>query len=164
MSDSGHERGLSRRGFVAGAVGFLGGIIAVIIGIPAIGYVISPGLKKEEVDAWVPLGPVDELPVNVPTLFTFTRTKQIGWERSAISFGIYVTKLTRGDYYVLSNECTHLSCRVTWDDLPENYICPCHDGRFALDGSIISGPQPEPLYPYEYKIEDGIMLVRLEEA
>jgi menaquinol-cytochrome c reductase iron-sulfur subunit len=164
MSESSHERGISRRSFVAGVVGFLGGIIAVIIGIPAIGYIISPSLKKEELDAWVPLGPVEELPLNEPNLFTFTRTKQVGWERSAISYGIYVTRLPGNEYFVFSNECTHLSCRVTWQEPPQNYICPCHDGRFAEDGSIISGPQPRPLDEYAYKIEDGIMLVHLEEV
>lgn len=164
MSDAGHERGLGRREFVAGAVGFLGGVISFVIGLPAIGYFISPALKKEQTAGWVPIGPVEELPLDEPVLFTFTITKQVGWERTANSYGVYVTRLPGGDYYVFSNECTHLSCRVSWHEEEDQYICPCHDGRFAEDGSIISGPQPRPLYEYAYRIEDGIMSVNLAEV
>jgi menaquinol-cytochrome c reductase iron-sulfur subunit len=164
MAESGHERGISRRGFVTGVVTFLGGIIAAVIGLPAIGYLISPGLREEETTGWVPIGPVEGLALNEPVLYTFTRTKQVGWERTATSFGVYVTRLPSEKYLVFSNECTHLSCRVAWTEGEKQYICPCHDGRFAEDGSIISGPQPRPLFEYAYEIEDGIMSVNLTEV
>ena len=164
MAAEEHSRGLSRRGFVTGVVAALGGVIAVVIGLPAIGYLISPGLQKSEEGGWVPIGPVDELPAGEPVLFTFTLTKQVGWERSAVSQGVYVTRRPNDDYYVFSNICTHLSCRVKWDEPDEHYICPCHDGRFARDGSIVSGPQPRALYEYNYKIEEGTMYVDLGEV
>ena len=163
MAESQH--GVDRRSFVFGVVAAIGGVIAVTIGLPAIGYLISPSKKEEARDDWVPIGPVQELPLDQPQLFTFTRTNQTGWETTAKSFGVYVTRNSDGSYYVFSNICTHLSCRVTWENPPQEYICPCHDGRFAPDGSIISGPQPRELYTYEYEIdEEGIMFVKLVEV
>jgi len=43
----------------------------------------------------------------------------------------------------ISTRCTHLGCsvRLAGDEL----ICPCHGGRFTLDGAVISGPPPAPL-------------------
>jgi menaquinol-cytochrome c reductase iron-sulfur subunit len=164
MSDAGHEHGLDRRGFVTAVVGLLGGVIAAIIGLPAIGYLISPALKKESADEWVPLGLIEELEQGVPTLFTFTQTKQVGWERTANSYGVYVIRKPGGKQDVFSNVCTHLSCRVTWDEDQNEFICPCHDGHFAADGAIISGPQPRPLDRFEHKVEDGTLLIHLLEG
>lgn len=159
------EHGLDRRSFVFGVVAVIGGVIAITIGLPAIGYLISPSRKVEEKDDWVPIGPVEDLPLDEPQLFTFTRTNQSGWETTAKSFGVYVTRYSDGSYDVFSNVCTHLSCRVTWQEPDQEYVCPCHDGRFAPDGSIISGPQPRGLFTYEYEIdENGIMLVQLQEV
>ncbi|MBN2146953.1 MAG: Rieske 2Fe-2S domain-containing protein, partial [Anaerolineales bacterium] len=42
--------------------------------------------------------------------------------------------------------------------------CPCHDAAFAIDGGIIHGPQPRPLDEYEYKIEDGNLLIHYVEG
>jgi menaquinol-cytochrome c reductase iron-sulfur subunit len=166
MAEAGHGYGLSRRSFVTGMVALLGSIIGAIIGLPAIGYLLSPALKKtkSESDDWVPLGLVDELPEDEPTLFTFTRTKQTGWERTANSYGVYVVKKPDGELDTFSNVCTHLSCRVTWHTDQGQYICPCHDGRFSKDGRILSGPPPRPLDRYEHRIEEGTIMVHIQES
>ena len=103
MSEAGHEHGLSRRSFVTGVVGFLGSIIAAVIGIPAIGYLISPGLKIESSDEWVPLGLFEEIPVGEPKLFSFTRTKRVGWETTASTYGIYVIRYEDDSVDLFSN-------------------------------------------------------------
>jgi menaquinol-cytochrome c reductase iron-sulfur subunit len=165
MGEEGHEHGISRRSFVTGVIGILGGIISTIVGLPAIGYLISPALKRESADEWVPLGLVEDLPEGEPTLFSFTRTKQVGWERTANSYGVYVVRKSGGEYDVFSNVCTHLSCRVSWKDDVQEYVCPCHDGRFTKDGEIVSGPQPRPLDRFEYRIEeDGRLMIHLQEG
>jgi menaquinol-cytochrome c reductase iron-sulfur subunit len=164
MTEPEHEQGLSRRGFVGGAVAVLGGMIALALGLPALAYWLAPALRNNPTEAWVPLGPVEGLPPGEPTLFTFTRLRQVGWERAAAAYGIFVIPLPDGRYDVLSNVCTHLSCRVAWKAEAGHYICPCHDGHFARDGAIISGPQPRPLDRYEHRIEDGILVVHVVEA
>lgn len=161
------QHGLSRRGFVAGAVAFLGTVIGAVIGLPAIGYLLSPVLKKEEgtgAEIWQTLGSIDELTINVPRLYSFTRTKQVGWERTAASYGVYVVKKADGNLDVFSNVCTHLSCRVSWQDDTEEFVCPCHDGRFTIDGAIVIGPQPRPLDRYDYLVEAGELKIKLVEA
>lgn len=159
----GHE--LSRRNFVGGTVALLGGIIGLVLGLPAIGYLLSPVLKKAGLiaDEWVPLGPVADLVTGVPHLFSFSRTKRVGWETTGESYGIYVIKKENGKYDVFSNVCTHLSCRVNWVENDGQFVCPCHDGRFALDVSIDSGPLPRPLDRYEHKLEDGTLMVHIVE-
>jgi menaquinol-cytochrome c reductase iron-sulfur subunit len=164
MSDSEGEGGLSRRKFVTGMMAVLGGTMAAVVGLPAVGYLVAPALKRSITDEWVPLGPVENIPLDTPTLFNFTRTRRVGWETLANSYGLYVVRSADGDIVVLSNVCTHLACRVSWKDDLGQYACPCHDGFFAEDGAVISGPPPKPLARFETKVEDGVLYVHLVEA
>jgi menaquinol-cytochrome c reductase iron-sulfur subunit len=167
MGHESHEHGLNRRSFVAGVVGFLGSIIAAVIGLPAIGYLLSPGLRdrgSSTSEEWVPLGPVEDLVVGEPKLYAFTRTRRVGWETTARSYGIYVVRKPGAGFDVFSNVCTHLSCRVSWKEDLGEYVCPCHDGHFAIDGAIISGPQPRALNRFDYRVEEGTLEIKLAEV
>ncbi len=160
MSDS---PTVSRRDFAKTVTAFLGSVIAATVGIPAIGYLISPALTTTKSDAWIPLGPTANYPEGVPTLFSFTRTKVNGWEKAVNSYSVYVYH-KGSDFKVLSTRCTHLSCRVTWKPDLNLYICPCHDGRFDVDGNVKAGPPPKPLETYETKIEDGKLSIHFLES
>jgi Rieske Fe-S protein len=162
MTDSPH---LSRNEFVKFTVGVLGAIMGAVVGLPAVGYLLSPALKTQKTDAWVPVGPLENYPIGVPTPFTFTRTKVNGWEKTVNSYGVYVLRKNESEVLVLSNVCTHLSCRVTWHEDRQQYICPCHDAQFTIDGAVAGGPPPRPLDQYtETKIEEGILSIRLVEG
>ncbi len=50
-----------------------------------------------------------------------------------------------GEYQALSAVCTHLGCVVQWQAEKGEFLCPCHGGRFAPTGNVISGPPPRPL-------------------
>ncbi|RCK73461.1 MAG: Ubiquinol-cytochrome C reductase iron-sulfur subunit [Anaerolineae bacterium] len=161
MPDSPH---MTRRQFVTVIGAAISTFIGAVVGLPAIAYLLSPALEKQTGESWIPLGPLEKYPLNQPTLFTFTRTKKHGWEKTVNSYGVFVLRTSETQVRVFSNVCTHLSCRVTWKADLQEYICPCHDGHFAIDGSIISGPQPRPLDEYETKIEDGNLFILLKEA
>ena len=157
---------LDRREFVAIVVAFLGVIMGVVIGLPAIGYLIAPATNTQKKEDWIPAGPLENYPVGTPTLFSFTRTTINGWEKTVNSFGVYITRWTpsENDVTAYSNICTHLSCRVTWDEAEVLYVCPCHDGFFNKEGEVISGPPPKPLYEYETKVEEGVLFIYFKEG
>ena len=45
--------------------------------------------------------------------------------------------------YALSKVCTHLGCLVKKSSA--GFDCPCHGSQFALDGTVVKGPAPQPL-------------------
>lgn len=145
---------MSRREFVSIVAAAAGTIMGAIVGIPAIGYLIAPALQKVAAEAWIPVGPLANFQVGVPTLFNFNRTTIDGWVQTVNSYGVFIIKNQDGSILALSNKCTHLSCRVNWKPEESAYICPCHDAYFDINGGIIKGPQPRPLDKYETKIEN----------
>ncbi len=161
MADSEH---LDRRSFVKVVMASVGGFITLVLGIPAVAYVVAPATKTQTSEGWIPAGPLENYPLDTPTLFTFTKTTQNGWERTVNSYAVYITQHGQNQFTALSNICTHLSCRVTWDATDQEYLCPCHDGTFDQTGAVVSGPAPKPLIQYETKVEESILYFYFEEA
>lgn len=155
---------LDRRDFVRIILTFLGSIIGAVIGIPALSFLISPATKVKSGESWIPLGALESYSLETPTLFTFTRTTVNGWEKSVNSVGVYVVRISEDQCEVVSNLCTHLSCRVSWKDDLNQYVCPCHDAHFDLNGQVCSGPPPAPLNKFETKLEDGNLFIHFVEG
>lgn len=150
---------VSRRSFVKIVMTFLGAVMTGIIGIPAIGYLISPAARKPESDVWIPLGPLGNYPIGVPIRFNFTRSTINGWEKTVNSHGVFVVRQDESQARVFSNVCTHLGCRVSWHTDLQHYVSPCHDGHFDIVGTVISGPPPRPLDEFTTKVETGNLYI-----
>jgi Rieske Fe-S protein len=151
----------SRRDFIKITTASIGGFIGLVVGLPAVAYLISPALRTNKEDAWIDLGALDKYPLNIPGLFEFTRTKVNGWERTAMSYGVFVVRQDEKNVRVFSNICTHLGCHISWHPDIKNYVSPCHDGHFDLLGKVVSGPPPRPLDEFTTKIEAGNLFIQL---
>lgn len=151
---------VNRRDFVKVATAFLGSIMSIVIGLPALGYVLGPARSKDNAQAWVGLGRLEDYPVGVPTAFNFTRSRVNGWEKTVNSYGVYVLRASDNEVRVFSNICTHLACRVSWKPALQHYVSPCHDGHFDLVGNVLTGPPPRPLDEYTTKIEAGNLYIQ----
>ncbi|MEW5939679.1 MAG: ubiquinol-cytochrome c reductase iron-sulfur subunit [Chloroflexota bacterium] len=160
MSRSGSHSS-TRRDFIKTTVAAIGGMIGALVGLPSLAYLFAPAMQSDEEQAVIPLGPLENYPIGVPTRFDFTRTKVNGWERTAVSYGLYVVRQSESEVRVFSDICTHLGCRVIWRPDRQHYVSPCHDGHFDVLGKNISGPPPRPLDEFVTKIENGNLSVAL---
>ncbi len=153
---------ISRRGFVGGIVGLIGAIMSTVIGLPVVGYVVSPALKKGGREEWLTLAPASAAEPGVPTPFTFSRMKEVGWRRVRINRTVYAITNDGENVTVFSDACTHLSCKVHWDAERNAFVCPCHNGVFDKEGNVVSGPPPRPLDRFEAKIENDQLMILVE--
>jgi cytochrome b6-f complex iron-sulfur subunit len=48
-------------------------------------------------------------------------------------------------FYALLTRCTHLGCKVIWDESAQKFKCPCHGSGFTKEGLHYEGPAPRPL-------------------
>jgi len=157
--DKSQEGKMGRRDFMKAVIAAISGAIGVAIGLPAIAYVVGPALQKET-DEWIRLGSVNKVEVNIPALFKTVIEKQTGWINAEEEFSVYVLTTNGREFIVISNICTHLGCKVRWIPDRDGFFCPCHNGVFAKDGSVVSGPPPRSLDRFESKVEDGILFVK----
>ena len=161
------SRHISRRDFIKLTTAAVGTVIGAAIGLPAIDYVIDPALKAAKTDAWVPLGKLSAFEIGTPTPANFNRSTINGWEKSVNSYGVFVLRKSETEVLVLSNKCTHLGCHVNWHADKGEYVCPCHDAQFSIDGVVLGGPPPRPLDAYtgdQIKVEDDVLFIHFLEG
>jgi glycine/D-amino acid oxidase-like deaminating enzyme/nitrite reductase/ring-hydroxylating ferredoxin subunit len=53
---------------------------------------------------------------------------------------IAASRDSRGQLMLLSPDCTHMGCRVRWNQAEGTWDCPCHGSRFTATGEVLSGP------------------------
>ena len=153
---------VGRRRFLAGIIGVIAGGVAALVGLPAIGYVVSPGLKKQGGEEWITLGPLSSLTPGIPAGFPYSRTIADGWVQATQSGTAYALTMDGQSVTVLSDICPHLSCRVSFRPATQVFVCPCHDAVFSATGAVVSGPPPRPLDPFMSRVQDGQIQIQLE--
>jgi menaquinol-cytochrome c reductase iron-sulfur subunit len=153
---------VGRRRFLTGIIGVIAGGVAVLVGLPAIGYVVSPGLKKQGGEEWITLGPLSSLTPGIPAGFPYSRTIADGWVQATQSGTAYALTMDGQTVTVLSDICPHLSCRVSFKPATQVFVCPCHDAIFSATGAVVSGPPPRPLDPFVSRVQDGQIQIQLE--
>lgn len=57
-----------------------------------------------------------------------------------VDLGHSVTGLGGGLFSSKERKCTHLGCRLQFNEEEQTWDCPCHGSRFEKDGKLISGP------------------------
>ena len=72
---------------------------------------------------------------------------------------IIVINRPQKGYVALSRVCTHLGCLVEYQRETNQLLCPCHAGRFDLDGNVLSGPPPQPLSKVALKVDGDSLIV-----
>jgi glycine/D-amino acid oxidase-like deaminating enzyme/nitrite reductase/ring-hydroxylating ferredoxin subunit len=53
---------------------------------------------------------------------------------------VAVYKDANGKITALSPTCTHAGCIVNFNEAEKSWDCPCHGGRFDINGKVITGP------------------------
>ena len=115
---------------------------------PAIRYVIPPPIS-ESTNLSVIAAKVGQIKDNSAKVFKFGSKPAI------------LIHMASGKYRAFTAVCTHLGCTVQYrPDLHEIW-CPCHNGKYDLEGRNVSGPPPRPLAQFQVHIQgEDIVVVR----
>jgi menaquinol-cytochrome c reductase iron-sulfur subunit len=154
---------MSRRSFVASFIGASAGLIAAVIGTPMLRYILYPVRAASTTKQWTEVGDLNEFDkIDVPVTKTIALTQHDGWREVVTPQPVFVTRSAEGKLKVLSPICPHLGCSVAWRANQNKFVCPCHGGQFAADGSRLSGPPPRGLDHLDVQVQDGKLLVQFE--
>lgn len=145
---------MNRREFLNYGILGLGGLITLSILTPAATYFLSPAWKKGEED-WIFLGETDKIPVDTPTKVEFVQRRKDGWMTVEEKRSTWVVTKDGKEFSVFDPTCTHLGCPYNWNVSKQEFVCPCHNGVFSMEGKVLAGPPPRPLDRYPNRVENG---------
>lgn len=155
--------GVSRRRFYIGSIYAIWAAICAALGLQALVYLFFPPRIRRESE-WIDVGDISSLTPNAPVEMTFRRNRVDGWKVTSEKSTAWVVKRPDRSIVAFGPQCTHLGCAYHWEDSKSEFICPCHNSIFAVDGRVISGPAPRPLDRYQSKVEGSqLMLGQLEQ-
>jgi|HubBroStandDraft_6_1064221.scaffolds.fasta_scaffold297932_2 menaquinol-cytochrome c reductase iron-sulfur subunit len=150
--------GVTRRGFHIAFIYGLWSVITAALAVPAAVYLLLPP-KLRKTPEWVNAGDVSKLEPGVPVEMVFRQNRVDGWKILSEKSTAWVVKNSASQVVAFGPQCTHLGCAYHWDDTRSQFLCPCHNSIFAIDGTVVSGPAPRPLDRYDTKVTDGKLLL-----
>ena len=154
---------INRRSFFGAllAIGTAG--IGAFLAVPVLRYVLYPLYAKISGNDWSDVGNVEDFAgVTSPVRKTITFAQRDGWREVVSAQSVYVNRLAGDQFEVLSAICPHLGCSVSWQPAQNEFVCPCHGGRFAPSGKHISGPPPRGMDTLPTRVQDGKLQVHFE--
>jgi menaquinol-cytochrome c reductase iron-sulfur subunit len=153
----------NRRSFL-GALLVLGSVfVGALLSVPLIRFAIFPLIRRTTDLKNSPVGSITEFSsLTEPAIRTIQIEQIDGWRKTVSEKAVYIAKNQRGELCVLSSICPHLGCTVPWNKEKKQFICPCHGGTFAADGSRVSGPSQRGMDALETSVQDGQLLVRFQ--
>ena len=74
---------------------------------------------------------------------------------------VLVIKDSKGELKAVNPTCTHQGCIVDWSVNENQFVCPCHNAKYAPDGKVLAKPAPSSLSSYQVQEDNGNILVSL---
>lgn len=134
----------SRRTFLGVCLAGLGAIAAAAVGWPLFSY-LAPGSNKKAAGKVVI--PEKDITEGDAKFFEYAGSSAV------------LVRKRDGTLVALSAVCTHLGCIVQWEKDKQDFLCPCHGGRFTSDGIVTAGPPPKPLPKIPFSVAGGNITV-----
>jgi menaquinol-cytochrome c reductase iron-sulfur subunit len=137
----------------------LNALAGALVGVPILGYVLSGVLGKKTDSAWISLGAITDFPEGATRLAKYVNPFKQNWDGQTADIPCWVRRIEGEKFQVFAINCTHLGCPIRWFQEARLFMCPCHGGVFYEDGTRASGPPPRGLFEYQYKVENGKLMI-----
>ena len=154
---------INRRSFFGALLAIGSAGMGAILAVPVLRYVLYPLYAKASGTEWSDVGELSEFAGNSdPVRKTITFAQRDGWREVVSAQSIYVSRNAQGELEVLSAICPHLGCSVSWQKGQDEFVCPCHGGRFAPDGKHVFGPPPRAMDKLPTRVKDNKLQVHFQ--
>lgn len=131
-----------------------GSLIAILAGLPVIGYILLPVSRRMN-RQWVSVGPADRFTVGDTVLVSFENPSERPWAGVTAKTGAWVRRVGDSHFIAFVLNCSHMGCPVRWETASKLFFCPCHGSVYYEDGTVAAGPAPFPLQRFRVRVRDG---------
>ena len=125
---------MERRTFLKWLIHGLNGIFAVVLGVPAIAYLIDPRNRPAPETALRTVAQLGELQVGVPFAAVVRATRRDAWtlHPNDIIGRVWLIRQPGGTVKAFTQICPHLGCPIGFKG--SQFTCPCHHATFDTSG------------------------------
>jgi cytochrome b6-f complex iron-sulfur subunit len=104
--------------------------------------------------------------VGKPSLFPLDGGQSVVYTNWQAAQRVWIVSIPEG-IYAFEARCTHLGCTPRWEKdaidtqgRKGRFKCPCHGSNFDIDGMVIAGPAPRPLWRLSVALsQDGQLVI-----
>jgi len=87
-----------------------------------------------------------------------------GMRKAVIDSTPILLAKVEGRVHAMFDRCFHMGCPLSRGTLDGHIVtCPCHDWRYDVRTGVFVDAKEIMLPTYECKIEDGMIMIRLED-
>ena len=148
---------MNRRTFLSRITQLCSLAISFLLGLPVFRFLRSSAAEQER-SGWYPVIEADELTEEIMQV-TFSRVIREGWLTRTAKDYVWIRRKPDGSLVVFEPHCTHLGCAYAWNEDARQFHCPCHGGKFDMEGNRLAGPPPRPLDRFEVKVEGKLLKI-----
>jgi menaquinol-cytochrome c reductase iron-sulfur subunit len=135
-----------RRDFVKKVLaGIIGGILTLFPVGAGLTVLLDPLRRKSTTSGPIRVTTLDALPDDgVPHKFPVIATKVNAWNKifqSRIGM-VYLRRTSDNQIQAFNVVCPHLGCPVDFRPQHGNYLCPCHNSTFTVEGKVQDPSSP----------------------
>jgi Rieske Fe-S protein len=161
---------MQRRSFLKWATHGLGALFGLVLGIPAVAYLVDALQRKAPEGDFKKVARLEDkkvvrledLKVGVPTQVTISDTRVDAWTKHPVQeIGrIWLVRRDEERVDAFTAICPHLGCSINWEG--KNFLCPCHGAAFDVQGRLEKGPAPRGMDTLECRVSDGEVEVKYQ--
>lgn len=145
MKELTHKK-MTRRQFLLGGLFSSLSAFALMLIYPVLRFIMPPPVPESKQNS-VKAALLKELKPNSSKIFAFGTKPAI------------LVRMANGEFRAFSAVCPHLQCTVQYREDQNLIWCACHNGKFDLNGKVISGPPPAGLDIYEVFVSGEEVIV-----
>jgi len=162
---------ITRRRLMVATTHTAGAVATAAVLLPALGFAAGSAIFERAPVIWTPVGKPGDFPDDDYVPRVITTTQGIGEVGKTTVYmrrrnpdiddaeGAPAPPETDAPVVAISSRCMHLGCPVRWTSAAQRFICPCHGGVYAFDGSVSGGPPVRPLDHFYTRVRNGLVEV-----
>ena len=137
-----------RRGFLKGLlIGLMGAVLGLVPLGAGLTVFLDPLRRRSAAGNAILVTTLDALPADgIPYKFPVLASRVDAWNKfSRVPIGaVYLRRMADGTLEALNVVCPHAGCFVDFLPARKQFVCPCHNSTFALNGRIADHASPAP--------------------
>lgn len=136
------EHLLGRRPFLQVLLHGLGVLFGLVLGIPAVAYLIDARNRKAPPGNFKKTLKHKDLPIDEPVQVVIRDVHRDAWtlHPNEVVGRVWLVRRDGDKIDAFTTICPHLGCSINFDKHSDRFICPCHNGTWDKNGKRFQTP------------------------